>query len=68
VTAASSSESRIAVISSGCDEIARQASRVRGALMPVPRVLNSSSAAIGTRKNAPTTTSTVTRYAARSRR
>src|ERR1700730_4207185 len=61
VIAASCNETVMAVTRSGVVPIADQASRVRGALMPLPRVENSNIAPIGRRKNAPITSKTVVR-------
>src|SRR3984893_18566440 len=61
VIAASCNETVMAVTRSGVVPIADQASRVRGALMPLPRVENSNIAPIGSRKNAPMTSRTVVR-------
>src|SRR6266550_6192044 len=61
VIAASSSEAMIASVRPGVLAICVHASRLRGALMELPRVENSNIAPIGTRKKAPSTRNTVIR-------
>ena len=56
VITASSSDAVMASTSSGSEPMLVNAVRVRGLLMPTPRVANSTMAAIGRRKKRPSTT------------
>ena len=68
VIAASSSDTMIAALRSGSEGICRQYVSVLAAPIPVPRVLNSNIAAIGTRKNSPAAMNTPVRKTSRRRR